>query len=101
MGRLLLVCCATALFIGCSSASRPSVPTIAPARTFELSSLWPVRIAKPGPTQISFTIRQPSGKPLTAYRRGAGPHTGVHVIVVRRDLGAIIHKHPPIEANGR
>jgi len=38
---------------------------------------------------------------LTKYRTGAGPHTGVHLIIVRSDLGAIIHRHPPIGANGR
>jgi hypothetical protein len=37
---------------------------------------------------------------MTSYRRGGGPHTGVHVILVRRDLGVIIHRHPPIGPNG-
>lgn len=101
MGRLFLVCCAAALLVGCSSSTRPSAPTIAPARTFELSGFGPVRVAKAGPTRLSFTIRQPSGKPLTSYRRGAGPHTGVHVIAVRRDLGVIVHRHPPIGPSGR
>lgn len=101
MGRLFLVCSAAALLAGCSSSSRPSVPTIQAARTFELSRFAPTRVAQPGPTRLSFTIRQPSGQPLTRYRRGAGPHTGVHVIVVRRDLGVIIHRHPPIGPNGR
>src|SRR5512132_3758200 len=101
MGRLLLVCCAAALLVGCSSTSRPSAPTIAPARTFELSGFQPLRVARAGTTRLSFTIRQPSGKPLTSYRRGPGPHTGVHLIVVRRDLGVIIHRHPPIGPNGR
>src|ERR671922_554788 len=102
MGRLLLVCCAAALLVGCSSSSsRPSAPTIAPARTFELSDFRPVRVGRPGPTRLSFTIRQPSGKPLVSYRRGGGPHTGVQVIVLRRDLGVIIPRHPPIGPNGR
>jgi hypothetical protein len=101
MGRLLLVCSAVALLAGCSSSSRPSVPTIGAARTFELSGFEPLRVAKAGPTRLSFAIRQPSGQPLTTYRRGAGPHTGVHVIIVRRDLGVIIHRHPPIGPNGR
>lgn len=77
------------------------MPTIAAARTFELSGFQPLRVAHPGPTRLSFTIQQPSGAPLTSYRRGAGPHTGVHVIVVRRDLGVIIHRHPPIGADGK
>ncbi len=75
--------------------------TIRPARTFELAGFGPARVAHPGPARLSFTIRQPSGKPLTTYRTGAGPHTGVHVIVVRDDLGTIIHRHPPIGAGGR
>jgi hypothetical protein len=101
MGRFLLACCALVLVAGCSSSSRPSAPTVAPARTFSLAGFGPARVAHPGPTTVSFTIRRPSGAPLTHYRRGAGPHTGVHLIVVRRDLGAIIHKHPPIGPDGR
>ena len=76
------------------------MPTIEPARTFELAGFNPVRVPRPGPVRLSFTIRQPSGKPLTAYRTGAGPHTGVHLIVVRDDLGVIIHRHPPIGRDG-
>ena len=37
---------------------------------------------------------------MTQFRRGAGPHTGVHVIVVRDDLTEIVHKHPPVPAGG-
>jgi hypothetical protein len=101
MGRFLLACCAVVLVAGCGSSSRPSVGPIGPARTYSLSGFTPTQVAHPGPARVSFTIRQPSGAALTAYRRGAGPHTGVHLIVVRDDLGVIIHKHPPIDANGR
>ncbi len=101
MGRFLLACCALVVLAGCSSSSRPSAPTVAPARTFSLARFAPARVAQAGPATISFTIRQPSGTPLTAYRRGSGPHTGIHLIVVRRDLGVIIHRHPPIGADGR
>ena len=85
---------------GCSS-SRPATPTIGAARTYELSGFEPVRVSRPGPARIAFTITQPSGDPLTTYRRGGGPHTGVHLIVVRDDLGLIIHRHPPVGPNGR
>jgi YtkA-like len=34
----------------------------------------------------------PSGKPLTQYKTGPGPHTGVHLIIVRDDLAYIIHQ---------
>ena len=42
----------------------------------------------------------PSGKPLTRYKTGPGPHTGVHLIIVRDDLAYIIHQHPPVGPNG-
>jgi hypothetical protein len=101
MRGFLLACCAVVLVAGCSSSSRPTVGTIGPARTYELSGFQPKRVHAPGPTPLSFTIRQPSGAPLTDYKRGPGPHTGIHLIVVRRDLGVIIHHHPPVAANGR
>jgi hypothetical protein len=101
--RLALLACVAAVAVtGCSSSSsRPDVPTIAPARTYELAGFEPQRLARAGSARLSFTIRQPSGKPLTAYKRGPGPHTGVHLIVVRRDLGVLIHRHPPIGRDGR
>jgi len=52
------------------------------------------------PTTVAFSIKQPNGSTLERFRRGAGPHTGVHVIYVRNDLGAIVHHHPAIAANG-
>jgi hypothetical protein len=100
--RVTLLVSVTAVAVsGCSSSSRPDVPTIAPARTYALTGFAPVRVARPGNVRLAFTIRQPSGAPLTAFRRGPGPHTGVHLIVVRRDLGVIVHKHPPIGRDGR
>ena len=100
MARALLACCAVLVLAGCSSSSRPTI-TIGAARTFALAGFAPAQVAHPGLARLSFTIRQPSGKPLTSYRRGAGPHTGVHVIVVRDDLGVIIHRHPPVGGDGR
>jgi hypothetical protein len=86
---------------GCSSSSGPQAPTIQAARQFELARFKPLRVAHPGPARLSFSIRQPSGAPLSSYRRGAGPHTGIHLIVVRDDLGVIIHRHPPIGSDGK
>jgi len=100
VGRILCVSLAVLVVAGCSS-SGPSIPTIRAARTYELSGFTPKQISHPGPARLSFAIRQPSGKPLTAYRTGSGPHTGVHLIVVRHDLSTIIHRHPPIGADGR
>ncbi|MGB2952725.1 MAG: hypothetical protein WBB74_04945 [Gaiellaceae bacterium] len=93
-------CSAALLAAGCSS-SGPKAVTIPAARTFKLVGFSPVRAMPNRPTAISFTIQQPSGKPLTDYRRGAGPHTGVHLIIVKSDLSAIIHQHPPVGPNGR
>jgi hypothetical protein len=101
LGRALLACGALVAVAGCSSSSGPQAPTIQAARVFQLSAFQPLRVPHPGPTRLSFTIHQPSGSALVSYRRGAGPHTGVHLIVVRRDLGVIIHRHPPIGADGR
>jgi hypothetical protein len=98
--RLALLACCALLAAGCSS-SQPSMPAIAPARTYELAGFRPLQVAKPGAVRLSFTIRQPSGEPLTTYKHGPGPHTGVHLIVVRRDLSVLIHRHPPIGAGGR
>jgi hypothetical protein len=92
------------LLAGCggSGSSAPKFPTIQAARTFQLAGFEPAGTAKPGvPTTVAFTIRQPSGAPLTDYKRGGGPHTGVHLIVVRSDLGAIVHRHPPVGPDGR
>jgi hypothetical protein len=56
---------------------------------------------RPGhPVTLSFKIDLPSGRPLTSFRTGPGPHTGVHLIIVRGDLAYIIHQHPPIGADG-
>jgi hypothetical protein len=80
---------------GCGSSSGPEVPTIAPAKVFEIANFKPATPIPPGkPTPVSFVINQPSGEPLTDYRKGSGPHTGVHLIFVRRDLSTIVHRHP-------
>jgi hypothetical protein len=84
---------------GSSSSSGPTV-SIGAARTYHLANFSLDDPVAGRPVKLSFAIDQPSGGPITAYRRGAGPHTGVHVIIVRQDLGAIIHKHPPPEADG-
>jgi len=87
------------LLAGCGSSS--GTLTVGAARTFRLAQFMPTTLEAGRPQQISFTIEQPSGAPLTSYRTGSGPHTGVHLIIVRSDLGAIVHKHPPISPDGR
>jgi hypothetical protein len=99
----LVAVLAAALLAGCgaSGPTTVSVPKVAPAETFSLGAFAPTgRIAARRPTTMSFDIQMPSGRPLTRYKTGAGPHTGVHLIIVRNDLATIIHEHPPIAANG-
>ena len=84
---------------GCGSSSSPQI-TIGAARTYQLAAWSPAKVTSGTPVELSFRIDQPSGAPLTRYRTGAGPHTGVHLIIVRSDLGAIIHKHPKPQAGG-
>jgi hypothetical protein len=88
-----------AVAAGCGSSSAPTV-TVGAARTFHFAGFNLPQPVAGKPARLSFRIDQPSGGALTAYRTGAGPHTGVHVIFVRDDLGAIVHKHPPITADG-
>jgi hypothetical protein len=99
---LALSVAAVLLATGCGSGGGPAIPTIPAARTFALAGFRPSGPVQQGkPVRIAFTIRQPSGAPLTSYRRGGGPHTGIHLIMVNADLREIIHRHPPIAANGR
>jgi hypothetical protein len=87
--------------VACGGSSTSGFPTIQAARTYALVDFTPAQPVQAGkPVRVSFVIRQPNGKPLTSFRRGPGPHTGVHLIIVRRDLGTIVHRHPPIAADG-
>ena len=86
---------------GSSSGGVVSVPTVAPARVFTLAGFQPSGPITPRrPITLSFTVQRPDGMPLTQYRTGSGPHTGVHLIIVRADLAYIIHQHPPVGPNG-
>jgi hypothetical protein len=88
---------------GCgSSGGGLSGPKIGAAKSFSLAAFRPVGTVKPGvPTTLTFHVQQPSGGPLTKYKTGAGPHTGVHLIIVRNDLSsAMIHRHPPVGPDG-
>jgi len=89
---------------GCSSggAGSPTAPAIAPAKVYTLGGFTPTAAVRPGrPFTLAFTVQQPSGAPLVHYRTGPGPHTGVHLIIVRNDLSSIIHLHPPVSPDGR
>jgi hypothetical protein len=102
--RSLVLGSALLLLAGCGGSSSTSgeLPTIQAAKQYTLvrfTPSTPVTVGKP--VRVSFVVQQPDGKPLTKYKRGAGPHTGVHLIIVRRDLATIIHTHPPVGPDGR
>jgi hypothetical protein len=100
--RAAVVSAGIVMLAGCGgSGSAVSVPHIAPAKVFTLGGFEPAGQVRPGqPTTISFTVRLPNGQPLTQYKTGSGPHTGVHLIIVRDDLAYIIHEHPPVGPGG-
>ncbi len=93
----------TLALAGCggSSSATLKIPAIAPAKQYALAGFQPAGTITPGrPTTVSFSIQLPDGKTLTQYRTGPGPHTGVHLIIVRDDLAYIIHQHPPVQPSG-
>jgi hypothetical protein len=99
--RLLLAALVVAALAGCGGSSKGGFPTIQAAHTYALENFRPAAPATAGtPVKVSFRIRQPDGRPLTKFARGSGPHTGVHLIIVRRDLATIVHRHPPVQADG-
>jgi hypothetical protein len=102
--KLRLLCLLACIALtGCGSGSSgPQTPSIQAAHTFRLADFRPAAKVQPGKaTTVSFAIEQPNGKPLTDYKRGSGPHTGVHLIVVSDDLSTIVHRHPPVGADGK
>ena len=93
---------AIAVLSGCGgTGSGLTVPTVAPAKVYTLGGFQPSGPVTPGrPVNVTFTVVLPSGQPITQYKTGPGPHTGVHLIIVRDDLAYIIHQHPPIGPDG-
>jgi hypothetical protein len=90
-----------AVLAGCGGGGSSTGVVVQPARFYQLSDFQPASPAKPGvPTTVSFVIRQPDGTPMTQFKTGSGPHTGVHLIIVRRDLSSIIHLHPDVSSLG-
>jgi hypothetical protein len=80
---------------GCGGGGGSPGPTISVGAAKQYSLL-----ARHAGHTLTLKILQPDGAPLTRFKTGAGPHTGVHVIVVRRDLATILHVHPPVAASG-
>jgi len=99
--RLLLVALAVPLLAACGE-SGSSTFRVQPAAVYSLAGFRPAGPVQPGkPTTVSFAIRQPNGELLTKLKTGPGPHTGIHLIIVRDDLAYIIHHHPPVGRGGR
>jgi hypothetical protein len=100
VSRLSLAAAAVLLGVlvaGCGGSTTVALPTIQAAAVFKLVQLEPATPVRAGePVRVSFEIQQPNGAPLTRFKTGPGPHTGVHLILVRRDLAYIIHQHPPV-----
>jgi hypothetical protein len=97
----LLLAVLASVLAGCGSGSANNSVAITPIKTIHLADFRPARPVRAGtPTTISFRIIQASGQTMTRFRTGSGPHTGVHLIIVRDDLGVIIHRHPPIGPGG-
>ena len=90
----------------CGSSHHNTTPTIAPVLTTKIVDFKPSGpVAAGKPVTISFRIVTPNAAgtkevTMTRFRKGPGPHTGVHMIIVRDDLGAIIHQHPPVRPSG-
>ncbi|HXY84180.1 MAG TPA: hypothetical protein VEH52_01760 [Gaiellaceae bacterium] len=95
----LIVALSTLVIGGCSSGSKSTV-TIQPALSYSLANFQPATFTPGQPTRVSFSVKLPSGQTLTKFKRGPGPHTGIHLILVRSDLGAIVHQHPPVAPDG-
>src|SRR5918912_1578683 len=102
MRGLLLAGSVVLLATACSSSSsRPPGPKSGAGRTYHLARFRPAGSVQPGkPVVVTFRIDQPSGAALVDYKRGSGPHTGIHLVVVREDLSVIIHRHPKVGPGG-
>ena len=104
LGWLLVSLISLSVLAGCGSSSGGgvSLPRIAPARVYSLAGFEPSAPVSPGRvTMISFTIQQPSGKPLTDYRKCCEPHAGVDLIIVRSDDSHVQYDDSDIAPDGK
>jgi hypothetical protein len=98
----LVALAAAALLAGCGSGGSSTGLTVLPARTFALVGFQPAGSIQPGKrTLVSFTIRTPSGKPLTRYKKCCDPHAGVDLLVVRSDDSHVQYIDADAEPDGR
>ena len=93
------------VFAGCGSGSvsgSGNALKVAPARTYALVGFKPSGQVAPGrTTKLSFTIRTPSGAPLTAFKKCCEPHAGVDLIIVRSDDSHVQYDDSDIAPDGR
>lgn len=89
-----------AVLAGCGGSKGTQGITVQPAHSYRLVAVKTGRAEPDKPVSLSYRIVQPDGTTLTAFKHGAGPHTGVHLIFIRRDLSTIVHLHPAIAADG-
>ena len=89
---------AVVVLAGCGGGSGGTQSVnVQPAATYEIVNFKPSQPVPSGkPVLVSFQIKQPDGTPLTKFKTGPGPHTGVHLIFVRKDLQYIVHVHPKV-----
>ncbi|HEY3922628.1 MAG TPA: hypothetical protein VGL76_11030 [Gaiellaceae bacterium] len=100
MKRLAALGVMAVLLAGCGGSGGSLTPTIQSARNYKLIGFTPSGPVKPGkPVTVSFKIQLPDGSFLSKFKTGPGPHTGVHMIYVRKDLSTIIHHHPPLHGS--
>jgi hypothetical protein len=100
--KLLPGALAVLALAGCGGGGGTSSFHVQPASVYSLTSFRPAAAVQAGkPVKVSFAIRQPNGALLTKFRTGPGPHTGIHLIIVRDDLAYIIHHHPPVGPGGK
>jgi hypothetical protein len=103
MKRLALLAVLSLTAAACGGGGTGTAPPAIPAaHVYRLVGFQPSGPVAPGkPVSVSFKIVQPDGTTLTKFRRGAGPHTGVHMVYVRDDLSTIVHHHPPLDGTGK
>ena len=103
-GTALIALAAIVTLAGCGSASKSGLttPTVLPAHAFALADFKPSTPIAPGRTVLlSFTIRTPSGTPLTAYKSCCEPHAGVDLIIVRSDDSHVQYLDTDIAPSGK
>jgi len=86
---------------GSSSGGAVSAPVVLPASVYSLKGFEPSRPVLPGvPTTIRFSITQPSGQTLTAFKKCCEPHAGVDLIIVRSDDSHVQYDDSDIAPDG-